>query len=426
MKKVSFYTLGCKVNQYETQALKEKFESNGYIVVGENDFAHVYVVNSCTVTGIADRKTRQYARKTKKLNPDATTAVVGCYAETGADQLQKIDEVDIVLGTAEKSRLFEEIENLQGTGNTKIIKSGEVKTLTEYDDVGLVNGMDSRTRAYIKIEDGCDRFCSYCIIPHSRGAVRSRPKEDIIAEAVQLLKKGYKELILTGINAALYGTDYGIDSIRLIKSISEIPEGHDVTGDFRIRLSSLEPTVINSEYAKRLIEIPRLCPHLHLSLQSGSDRILSSMNRRYSRKDYLDIVDVLKTHDPNYSVTTDIIVGFPGENDEDFNDSKSIVKEAGFSKVHVFKYSKRPGTVAADMEEQVPGHIKNQRSRELIRESEVQAKDFINQNKGTKREALILEYDSENGQYHGITDNDIDVRIKSSVNIENKFISITL
>jgi threonylcarbamoyladenosine tRNA methylthiotransferase MtaB len=447
MKKVSFYTLGCKVNQYETQALKEKFESNGYEVVDENQLSDVYIVNSCSVTGISDRKTRQYIRKTKRLNPEAITALIGCYAETGSDKVSQIDEVDIILGTAEKSRILEEIETLLISDSkhldnnheektdretslllqrNKIVKTGGVNSISVYDDYGLVSGMDSRTRAYIKIEDGCDRFCSYCTIPLARGPVRSRPIESIINEAKTLLSKGYKELVLTGINAALFGSDTDGDLISLIEEISDIPKNSHIEDKFRIRLSSLEPTVINDEYAKRLIEIPKLCPHLHLSLQSGSDKVLKEMKRRYSRKEYLDIIKVLKDFDPNYSITTDMIVGFPGENERDFSDSMSIVQEVGFSKVHVFKYSKRAGTVAAEMPNQVQEQIKNQRSKELIAAAEREAARFINCNKGTKREVLILEKTGNHKIYHGITDNDMDVEVESSTDISNKFLDIVV
>lgn len=435
MKKISFYTLGCKVNQYETQALKEIFEKNGYENVGENEFAHVYIVNSCSVTGISDRKTRQYLRRTKKLNPSAITALIGCYAETGRESIEKIDEVDIILGNAEKSHVYEEVENMMSsmelneTGNDssqRIIRVGGVNTQSEYDDYGIVSGMDSRTRAYIKIEDGCDRFCSYCVIPYARGPVRSRPQDSILSEARLLIEKGYKELIITGINAALYGTDinsdnkFSADLIELIKNISDLP------GDFRIRLSSLEPTVINAEYAARLIEIEKLCPHLHLSLQSGSNKILKAMGRPYTREDYLNIVRILKAKDPNFSITTDIIVGFPGENEEDFLDSLSMVEEAGFSKVHVFKYSKRPGTKAADMPNQIPGQIKNERSRILIEKAEAEAQAFLSRNKDTEREALVLGYDSHKNSYRAITDNDIEVEIKTTEDIQNIFVHVLI
>lgn len=444
-KKIAFYTLGCKVNQYETQAIKEQFSNKGYEVVSEGEFANVYIINSCSVTGISDRKTRQFIRKTKKVNPNAVTAVIGCYAETGTDVVSEIEEVDIILGTAEKSGIFDAVEsyitarneskdNLGPKSvqhivtNNKVVKTGGVNTLTEYDDYGIVTGMDSRTRAYIKIEDGCDRFCSYCIIPYARGPVRSRPVKSILDEAQNLISKGYKELILTGINAALYGTDFGsnndinksgMDLISLIEKISDLP------GDFRIRLSSLEPTVINAEYAKRLVKIKRLCPHLHLSLQSGSDKILKSMGRRYTRSEYLDIISVLKSHDPNYSITTDIIVGYPGESEEDFADSLSMVKEAGFSKVHVFKYSKRQGTPAAEMNNQVLGEVKNQRSQILINAAEDEAQAFLERNKGTVRETLVLEQEGE-GSFKAVTDNDLSVTIQSDQDITNSFFNIEL
>ena len=421
MRKISFYTLGCKVNQYETQALKEIFQNNGYEVVGENEFAHVYVVNSCSVTGISDRKTRQFIRRTKKLNPSAVTLVTGCYAETGTESVSKIDEVDIILGTAEKSKVYEEVNRFIAENN-KIIRTGGVKTLKSYDDFAVVSGMDSRTRAYIKIEDGCDRYCSYCIIPFARGKVRSRSKTGILNEAETLIKKGYKEIILTGINAALYGTDLqkGNDLISLLKSISSLE------GDFRIRLSSLEPTVINAKYAKKIIEIDKLCPHLHLSLQSGSNNILSAMKRRYTKDEYLDILRVLKDKDPDYSITTDIIVGFPGESESDFCDSISMVKKAGFSKVHVFKYSKRNGTSASDMPNQIPEKIKSERSKKLMEISHKISLDFLEQNRGKIKQVLVQEYDENKKLYTGISDNNIEVHIKNDEDILNTFVDYEL
>lgn len=422
MEKVSFYTLGCKVNQYETQAIKEKFIEKGYEIADENEFAHIYVINSCSVTGISDRKTRQFIRKTKKINPNAITVLTGCFAETGTKQINEISEVDIVVGNGEKGSILEEVETFKGKSSKKIIKVGDIGSVTKYDDYGLVSGLDSRTRAYIKIEDGCDRFCSYCIIPHARGPVRSRPESSIINEAKNLIKTGYKELILTGINAALYGSDSGDTQglINLIKKLSNLP------GDFRIRLSSLEPTVINVQYAKELIQIDKLCPHLHLSLQSGSNNILKSMGRRYSRNDYLEIVNVLKSKDPNYSITTDIIVGYPGETDNDFDQSVLMVNEVGFSKVHVFKYSKRTGTPAATMSNQVAPQIKNERSKKLIQVSEKKAKDFLEKNQDTIRQTLMLEYDSKSGICHGITDNNIDVQIKCQAYVLNSFMELSL
>ncbi|HVI39423.1 MAG TPA: MiaB/RimO family radical SAM methylthiotransferase, partial [Anaerovoracaceae bacterium] len=317
--KIAFHTLGCKVNQYETQALKEKFLQRGYELVGEDDFADVYVINTCTVTGLSDRKSRQFIRRVKKINPDSITAVIGCYAQVNPDEAKNIEGVNIVAGTNEKNKLPDYIEEYAKTKGVDChIK--ELGQLTEYEETGIITSMDSRTRAFIKVQEGCNKFCSYCIIPYARGTVRSRAKAEIVKEAESLIRQGFKELVLTGINTALYGMEkefsnaaegqinyeeqekvYGIEVI--VQALNDLP------GDFRIRLGSLEPNVINSDYAKGLLKYERLCPHLHLSLQSGSDQILKEMNRSYSSNDYLQLVKMLKEHDAGYGITTDIIVG---------------------------------------------------------------------------------------------------------------------
>ena len=342
--KAAFHTLGCKVNQYETEAMKEQFRDAGYEITGEEDPADVYIINTCTVTNLADRKSRQYIRRMKKQCPQAIVAVTGCYAQVKPEEVAALPEVDIVAGTGEKNHLVRYVgEYLQNhSKQTHIL---EYDALTSYHDKGIITSMDSRTRAYIKIQEGCNRFCSYCLIPFARGQVRSRDPREIILEAQTLIANGFKELVLTGINTALYGTEENFlypllpsEQERGMRGIEIIINRlNALEGDFRIRLSSLEPTVVNADYVKRLLAYEKLCPHLHLSIQSGSDKIIAAMNRHYSREEYLDIVRVLKARDPHYGITTDIICGFPGETDEDFADSVRMVEEAGFLKVHAFK-----------------------------------------------------------------------------------------
>jgi threonylcarbamoyladenosine tRNA methylthiotransferase MtaB len=435
--KIAFHTLGCKVNQYETQALKEKFIERGYEITSDDDFADVYVINTCTVTGLSDRKSRQFIRRVKKINPDSITAVIGCYVQVSPEEASQTEGVDLIAGTNEKNHLPEYIEEyLMGRGSSVHIK--EYDQLTEYEETGIITSMDTRTRAFIKIQEGCDRFCSYCIIPYARGAVRSRARTEIVKEAERLIEKGYKELVLTGINTALYGMEKGFDSRGgkqeavkssedevygieiIVKALDELP------GDFRIRLGSLEPNVISAEYAKRLLKYKRLCPHMHLSLQSGSDRILKQMNRNYASADYLKLVDLLKEHDPGYGITTDIIVGFPGETEEDFSESVKIVKKAGLSKVHVFKYSKREGTKAAEMKEQIAPQIKAKRSEELIKAGEEAGKRFLLQNLGTIRTVLIEQCDPNTGLYEGFSENYIKVYCRSDQDISNQFAAVKL
>lgn len=418
--KIAFHTLGCKVNQYETEAMKEQFAAAGHTIAGEEDFADAYVINTCTVTNLADRKSRQYIRRMKRVNPEAVVAVTGCYAQVSPDEVSQIEGVDIVAGTDEKQNLLAYIENYRREAGQTERHIRTYEELDTYQSCGIITSMESRTRAYIKIQEGCNRFCSYCIIPYARGKVRSRPLDEILAEAEGLLAKGFKELILTGINTALYGTDLGYGGIApLIARLDALP------GDFRIRLSSLEPTVINAEYVKGLLAYKKLCPHLHLSIQSGSDAVLRQMNRRYSRADYLDIVRVLQDFDPLYGVTTDIICGFPGETPEDFSDSLSIIDEAGFCKVHAFKYSRRKGTPAADMPDQVSGDVKNQRSQALMEKAEADAGRFYERCRGAVRRVLFEETAGD-GLLTGYTDNYVKTYAAGGKEMLNQFYDVKL
>lgn len=413
--KVAFHTLGCKVNRYESEAMAEMFRAEGYQIVDEKDFADVYVINTCTVTSIADRKSRQYIRKMKKVNPDSVVAVTGCYAQISPEEVSAVEGVDIIAGTNEKSRLTEYVAEFMANG----IRQAHVRGYDEldaYDDMGTVTSTENRTRAYIKIQEGCNRFCSYCVIPYARGRVRSRDFDDIVAEAEALIEAGYREIVLTGINTALYGMEegeavktaadgepYGVE--RIIAALNDMP------GDFRIRLSSLEPAVVNASYVKRLLKYDRLCRHLHLSAQSGSDRILTAMNRPYGREDYMEIVRTLRDFDPCYGISTDIIVGFPGEREADFEESRSLVRECEFCRTHVFKYSKRPFTKAAEMKEHVAPQVKNRRGDALAREGQKAAHSFFERNAGRTENVLLEEIHAEKRMMTGYTGNYIRVYI---------------
>lgn len=416
---VSFYTLGCKVNQYETQMLKERFSDAGFDIVGEEEFADIYVINTCTVTNLSDRKSRQFIRRMKKINPDSVIAVTGCYAQTDPEAAAEIDGVCIVAGTNEKAELVRFVEDyIAENGQKRVNVDSHIipyDELSEYEETGIIKSMDSRTRAYIKVQEGCDRFCSYCIIPYARGKVRSRKIEDIVAEAEQLLVSGFKELILTGINTALYGSDIKADLHGLHGIESLIAAINSIEGDFRIRLSSLEPNVVNVETVKNLAKYDKLCHHMHLSIQSGSDTVLKRMNRRYSYADYLEIAAAMKEMDENYAITTDIIVGFPGETDEEFEESVKAVEEVGFSGVHVFRYSKRRGTRAADMKDQIDGNKKNERSTRLIEAASDAAVRFNKRNIGTVRRVLFEKFDEDAEMLEGHSDNYIKVYCKSDV-----------
>ncbi len=408
---IAFHTLGCKVNQYESEALQQKFKANGHQIVSETELADVYIINTCTVTGLADRKSRQFIRRLRKMNPDCVLAVIGCYAQMQPDEVAALEGVNIIAGTNEKAGLVEVIEGYAKSKGVDIHRKA-YEQLTEFEEIGMPVSMDSRTRAYIKIQDGCNRFCSYCIVPYARGNIRSRNRDNILDEAKRLVQAGYKEIVLTGINTALYGAESDNAAGQGLEQI--VAELNQLPGDFRIRLSSLEPTVIDVGIVQKLLQYKKLCPHFHLSLQSGSDAVLKDMKRNYTSREYLDIIRILKQHDPGFAVTTDIIVGFPGETENDFMETCKLVETAGFSKVHVFKYSKRTGTIAAEMENQVNPGDKNRRSKILLKtESEIGKQFLINQI-GTSRTLLIEEFNSDNGLLSGYTENYIRVFVPNS------------
>lgn len=421
-KRVAFHTLGCRVNQYETEAMKHLFEARGYQIVGETDPADVYVVNTCTVTGLADRKSRQYIRRMKKANQDAVIAATGCYVQTEPETLRQIEELDILLGTNHKYEIVDVVEErlARRAGRTEGAASGEPEEkvvridarqyLNEFVEAGKVTAPDGKTRANVKIEEGCDRYCTYCQIPTARGPVRSRKRENILRECRDLIEAGFKELILTGINTALYEDLPGL--------LSDLDH---MDGDFRVRLASLEPTVVDAPFVARLIESERLCHHLHLSLQSGSDTVLKRMGRRYGRKEYLEIVKVLRDIDPLFNITTDIIVGFPGETEEEFRETLSLAEEVAFGKIHVFKYSRRPGTKAAVMPDQVPEPVKKERSARLQALGDRLMADYHRLHLGTEQRVLVEE--QENGLWTGYTNDYTKAFIRSDEDLHDQFVT---
>lgn len=443
--KVAFHTLGCKVNQYETEAMAEEFRKAGHTVVDENEPADVYVVNTCTVTNLASRKSRQFIRRMKTREPDCIMVVTGCYAQIDTDKVAEIEGVNIICGTNEKKGIVKRVEayekaRRQGSDrsfsaeksreSTAAGKTGDaVEThvlsydaLDEYVSNGIITGASDRTRAFIKIQEGCDRFCSYCIIPYARGPVRSRDRAEIIDEAKTLVRGGYREIVLTGINTALYGRESG-SGFPLKDLLCDLDM---IEGDFRIRLSSLEPTVVNAEMVKLLMRSEKLCHHLHLSIQSGSDRILRAMNRPYSRGDYLRIADVLKEADPDYGITTDIIAGFPGETEDDFKDSLDIIEKAGFCRVHAFNYSVRPGTAAERMDGHIDPQIRKERTERLALAGEKASEEFCRRLDGKVRRVLTEEPDKSGKFITGYTDNYVRVRIPAESCRINMFYDVKL
>ena len=402
-KKVAFITLGCKTNQYETNAMMQKFIEAGYDIVNENEFADIYVVNTCTVTNMADRKSRQMARRVRELNKNAVLVVCGCYAQVSRDKLEEIKDIDIILGNNEKKDIVEIVEKYQ---NNKIEEISDVMYKKEYVDLGQTTYTE-KTRAVIKIQDGCDRFCSYCIIPYARGRVRSRKIENIINEITKIAQKGIKEVVLTGIHIASYGKDFE-EEIELIDLLERINE---IEGIERIRLGSLEPKLITKEFVERLSKLPKICDHFHLSLQSGCDETLKRMNRRYTTNEFREVVKLLRKSYPNVALTTDIIVGFPGETEEEFNVTYSFLKEIEFYKMHIFKYSQRKGTKAAEMPNQIDGKIKEERSNKLIELSETNTKKQNEEYIGKDMKVLFEERDGE--YIKGHTTNYIIVKVKT-------------
>ena len=409
--RVAFHTLGCKVNHYETEAVKEAFVSRGAEIAGADEPADVYIINTCTVTNIADRKSRQFIRRAKKVAPDALIVVTGCYAQVAPEDVAAMPEVDLVIGNGHKSEIcglvMEKLASADKS-STADIRVDPRDELTFYEHLGIIrSGSDDMSRAYIKIQDGCDRFCSYCLIPYARGPVRSRPAGEIIEEVRTLVESGFREVVLTGINTALYGTEPGAETAlsELLTMLDEL----DTSADFRVRLSSLEPTVVDRDNVEEIIRHRRLCHHLHLSVQNGSDSVLKAMNRHYTRGEYLDIVKMLRGHDPLFGITTDIIVGFPGETEDDFRDTLDIVKQAGFGRTHVFRYSPRKGTAGAAMKDRVPEETKKRRAEELELLGDETAKAFILANLGVRHTVLIEEH--ADGYATGYTGNYIRVYI---------------
>lgn len=417
-KTFSILTLGCKVNQYESEAMAELFEKNGYIQVdNDTDVADVYIVNTCTVTNLSDRKSRQYIRRAKRENPDSTVAVVGCYAQVAPKEVEKIEGVDVVIGTSERSKIVDLIEEAKEE-DKKINIVRDIKKDRDFQFIKIDENFH-KTRSYMKVQDGCNRYCTYCIIPYARGTIRSRRIGDCVREAIRLANAGYKEIILTGIHVGSYGVDLG--PVRLIDLIEAIAEADGIE---RIRLSSVEPNIISEDFMRRAIACSKLCDHFHLSLQSGSNKVLKDMNRHYNREEFIEKTKIIKKYMPYAGLTTDIIVGFPGESDEDFEDSMSIVREVEFSKVHVFKYSKRKNTPAADRADQVDGNIKIKRSEELIKLQDQYLKKFREKNMPRTLKVLFEEFDQ--GYYFGYTDNYIRVKVKSDKDLINKILDVRL
>lgn len=428
-KVVRFVTLGCKVNQYETNAMAQKFLEKGYQIIeeitpeNEDIKPDICIINTCTVTNMSDRKSRQMLRRMKEKNPSTIVVAVGCYAQVAKEELSKIPEIDLVLGNNEKVEIVKHVEEYTNN-HINNVELDDVMYSKEFSDFGNVTYTE-KTRAVIKIQDGCDRFCSYCIIPYARGRVRSRKPENIISEITQIASKGIKEVVITGIHIASYGKDFlmskdsKLTNYRLIDLLEEINE---IQGIQRIRLGSIEPLLITVEFVERLKKLEKICHHFHLSLQSGCDETLKRMNRRYTIEQFKEIVRLLRNAYSDVNLTTDIIVGFPGETDEEFNKTYQFLKEIKFYKMHVFKYSPRKGTKAAVMLNQINGDIKEERSKKLIELSDRNEIEYNNSYIGKNVEVLFEE--EKDGMYKGHTQNYIMVYCQSKENLDNKIMDV--
>ena len=414
MKKVAFYTLGCKVNQYETEAMLEMFEKKGYTNVGSEEYADVYVINTCTVTHMSDRKSRQYIRRVKKKNPKSIIAVVGCYSQISPEEILEIEDVNLVMGTNDRRTIVDRIEELDS--NSKLSTVDDIMKVREFESIEISQN-NGKTRAFIKIQDGCDRYCTYCIIPYARGRIRSRNIDEIREEIITLANNGYKEVVLTGIHVASYGKDLkeDIGILDVIKAVN------DIDGIERIRLSSVEPVLFTDEFIDEICKIDKLVPHFHLSLQSGTDSTLKRMNRRYTAAEYKRTVDTLRDRIKDVMLTTDVIVGFPGETNEDFSETLRFLKEIKLMHMHVFKYSPRKGTPAASMKDQVDPQAKQFRSDALLNLSKKNFKENTEKYIGRPLNVLFEEVDKE-GYYEGLSDNYIRIKVKSDKDIRGQIL----
>lgn len=412
MKKAASFALGCKVNQYESEAIAELFAEKGYEIVGIDEEADVYVINTCTVTNFGDKKSRQLIRKVKRQNENAIVAVVGCYAQTAPKELMEIAGVNLVIGTKDRAQIVEMVEQYDRANGVENHVSDIMKERV-FEPLSIQK-LANRTRAYLKIQDGCSQYCSYCIIPYARGPIRSREPQEVVAEVKRLAENGFKEVVLTGIHVASYGKDRRDTSLLDI-----LKQVHEVEGIERIRFSSIEPNVVTEEFAQTMATLPKVCDHFHLSLQSGCDKTLKEMNRKYDTEKYRQAAATLRKYLPKVALTTDIIVGFPGETEEDFRKSYAFAEEIGFAKIHVFPYSPKRGTPAAARKDQLLNAVKAERSHTLIQLSDRMAAEFLADAVGTDAEVLY-ERAVGDGIYEGHTTNYMKVHGRSEVDLTNR------
>lgn len=421
--KVALHNLGCKVNAYETEAMQQMLEAAGYEIVPFEPGADIYVINTCSVTNIADRKSRQMLHKAKKMNPDAIVVAAGCYVQADTKKAEADASIDIIIGNNKKQELIPILESYR-TGHQKTTECVDINHTKEYENLEI-DRTEEHTRAYLKVQDGCNQFCTYCIIPYARGRIRSKKTEDVVNEVKRLAASGCQEVVLTGIHLSSYGKERPEDQENLLTLIQAV---HQVDGIERIRLGSLEPGIITEEFAAAISSLPKVCPHFHLSLQSGCTTTLKRMNRRYTAEEYREKCEILRKYYPAPALTTDVITGFPGETEEEFEESRSFVDSIHFYETHIFPYSKREGTKAAGMPDQLTEQVKKERSRILIALGKEYQREYMEQFLGQEKEVLFEEQQTVEGQEYwtGHTMEYLKIAVISEENLENKRVMVQL
>lgn len=421
--KVALHNLGCKVNAYETEAMQQMLEAAGYEIVPFEPGADIYVINTCSVTNIADRKSRQMLHKAKKMNPDAIVVAAGCYVQADTKKAEADASIDIIIGNNKKQELIPILESYR-TGHQKTTECVDINHTKEYENLEI-DRTEEHTRAYLKVQDGCNQFCTYCIIPYARGRIRSKKTEDVVNEVKRLAASGCQEVVLTGIHLSSYGKERPEDQENLLTLIQAV---HQVDGIERIRLGSLEPGIITEEFAAAISSLPKVCPHFHLSLQSGCTTTLKRMNRRYTAEEYREKCEILRKYYPAPALTTDVITGFPGETEEEFEESRSFVDSIHFYETHIFPYSKREGTKAAGMPDQLTEQVKKERSRILIALGKKHQREYMEQFLGQEKEVLFEEQQTVEGQEYwtGHTMEYLKIAVISEENLENKRVMVQL
>lgn len=422
MKKAALHNLGCKVNAYETEAMQQMLEEAGYEIVPFSEKADVYVINTCSVTNMADRKSRQMLHRAKKLNPDAAVVAAGCYVQTKEDEAKCDEAIDILIGNNQKKELVERLDAFFAGRGEKVEAVVDINHEKQTFEELTLDHAAEHTRAFIKVQDGCNQFCSYCIIPYARGRVRSRNVQNVLEEVKRLAASGYQEVVLTGIHLSSYGIDCEESLLHLIQMVHQVEEIR------RIRLGSLEPRIVTETFAEELAKMEKLCPHFHLSLQSGCESTLKRMNRHYTPSEYMEKCTLIRKYFEHPAITTDVIVGFPGENDEEFKETKNFLEKAAFAEMHIFKYSRRKGTIAAGMENQIDERVKAERSDELIKLNHILREKYIENCIGTMADILFEEKMLINGEtyFTGYTKEYVRVAVKTDNDLSNKIICVKI